>query len=157
GEGRRRGRADERVQVLALDVVEPERAGERVEHRRRGGQVAALLEADGVVDAHACERGDLLAPQTPHPPLPAGLDTDVLGPQPRAADAQELAKLALPGHASSVWRAGGQPWVGRRVLGSVDLLLWSSPRGLMVAMNITPSHDHIAIRVVDYGGTLRWY
>jgi len=27
----------------------------------------------------------------------------------------------------------------------------------MVAMNITVSHDHIAIRVVDYAGTLRWY
>ena len=27
----------------------------------------------------------------------------------------------------------------------------------MVAMNITLSHDHIAIRVVDYAGTLRWY
>ena len=24
-------------------------------------------------------------------------------------------------------------------------------------MNITLSHDHIAIRVVDYAGTLRWY
>jgi catechol 2,3-dioxygenase-like lactoylglutathione lyase family enzyme len=27
----------------------------------------------------------------------------------------------------------------------------------MVAMNIALSHDHIAIRVVDYAGTLRWY
>ena len=27
----------------------------------------------------------------------------------------------------------------------------------MVAMNISLSHDHIAIRVVDYAGTLRWY
>ena len=27
----------------------------------------------------------------------------------------------------------------------------------MVAMNITLRHDHIAIRVVDYAGTLRWY
>ena len=27
----------------------------------------------------------------------------------------------------------------------------------MVAMDITLSHDHIAIRVVDYAGTLRWY
>jgi catechol 2,3-dioxygenase-like lactoylglutathione lyase family enzyme len=27
----------------------------------------------------------------------------------------------------------------------------------MVAMNITVSHDHIAVRVVDYAGTLRWY
>jgi len=27
----------------------------------------------------------------------------------------------------------------------------------MTAMNITLSHDHIAIRVVDYAGTLRWY
>src|SRR5215470_16181638 len=29
--------------------------------------------------------------------------------------------------------------------------------GFMEAMNITLSHDHIAIRVVDYAGTLRWY
>ena len=27
----------------------------------------------------------------------------------------------------------------------------------MVAMTITLSHDHIAIRVVDYAGTVRWY
>ena len=27
----------------------------------------------------------------------------------------------------------------------------------MAPMNITVSHDHIAIRVVDYAGTLRWY
>src|SRR5262245_51509570 len=56
-----------------------------------------------------------------------------------------------------VCRAGGRPWVGRRVLGSVDLFSRRSPRRFMVAVNITFGHDHVAIRVVDYAGTLRWY
>jgi glyoxylase I family protein len=27
----------------------------------------------------------------------------------------------------------------------------------MMAMNLTLRHDHVALRVVDYAGTLRWY
>ena len=42
--------------------------GERSEDLRRRMHVAALLEADEVVDADAGERGDLLAPQTRRPP-----------------------------------------------------------------------------------------
>src|SRR6478735_3153525 len=53
--------------------------------------------------------------------------------------------------------AASRPWVGCRVLGSADLFSRCSSRRLMVAMNLTFSHDHIAIRVVDYDGTLRWY
>src|SRR6476660_6446683 len=53
--------------------------------------------------------------------------------------------------------AAGRPWVGCRVLGSVDLFSRCSARRLMGDMNITLSHDHIAIRAVDYAGTLRWY
>src|SRR6478736_1884047 len=53
--------------------------------------------------------------------------------------------------------AGDRLWVGCRVLGSADPFSRRSPQRLMTAMNITLSHDHIAIRVVDYAGTLRWY
>src|SRR5262249_35418332 len=53
--------------------------------------------------------------------------------------------------------AGEGLWMGRRVLGRSDLFSRCSPPGFMSAMNISLSHDHIAIRVVDYAGTLRWY
>jgi len=47
--------------------------------------------------------------------------------------------------------------MGRGVLGGTVLFSRCAPTGFMFAMDITLSHDHIAIRVVDYAGTLRWY
>ena len=73
-------------------AVEAQRAGQCVEDLLGRVRAAALLEADVVVDAHAREHRDLLAPQ----PLDAATaeirDADVLGAHERAPRAQELAE-----------------------------------------------------------------
>ena len=49
--------------MAALVLAEAQRVGERGQHLGRRVDVAALLEAHEVVDAHAGERRDLLAAQ----------------------------------------------------------------------------------------------
>jgi hypothetical protein len=83
-------------QVGALQVVEPQGTGDRVEDRGRDVEVASAFQADVVVDADARELSDLLAPQAGHPP-DAGL-----GWQPglvrgdfRPPGAQEIAQFRV--------------------------------------------------------------
>ena len=64
--------------------------------------VAALLEPDVVVDAHARELGELLAPQARDAPAAVVGEPDVLRLQAGAAGTEEVAKF---GHADPVWRA----------------------------------------------------
>ena len=56
-----RARFDEAVQVVPLDLVEPQYSRQRVEHLRRRMRVAAAFEAQVVVGADAREHRDLLA------------------------------------------------------------------------------------------------
>jgi hypothetical protein len=64
--------------MLPLDGVEPEGAGQRVEHGL-GGRDPACLEPLDVVDADGGQRGDLFAPQPFDAPAAACLETDVFG------------------------------------------------------------------------------
>ncbi len=72
-----RGAAGEGVEVLPLDGVEPEGAGQRVEHGL-GGRDPACLEPLDVVDADGGQRGDLFAPQSLDTPATTRPESDVL-------------------------------------------------------------------------------
>ena len=124
--------------------------GARARCRRAGARGRARREptarGSGRVPARggrSSRRSCLRARRSPRAagPVPAAahaLETDLLGPQPRAADAQELAQLGLPGHASpSIPRR--RPTVGgmARPRQRRPLLARGSSRRLMVAMNIT--------------------
>ncbi len=65
-----RGLVGERVQVRVRVGVEQQRAGERVQYPGAGIGFLALLQSAQFVDAHACQRGHLLAPQTWGPAHP---------------------------------------------------------------------------------------
>ncbi len=65
--------------VRALLVTEAERNREGREHRDRRVDVAPLLDAREVVDAHAGERGDLLAPGAPGVRRRAAVDESDVG------------------------------------------------------------------------------
>src|SRR5690606_13251129 len=96
--GRGRG-ADpgETEQVRAGVGVEPQRAGERLQHLRRRVALAALLEADVVVDADAGDRGHLLAAEPGHPPVTERRQPGLLRGDPRTAGPQVVPEQVL-GH-----------------------------------------------------------
>ena len=64
--------ADEVEQVLAFDVVELQRAGDRVEHLRGGAVGLPALEAGVVVHAHASEVSHLFTAQAGDPARAVG-------------------------------------------------------------------------------------
>ena len=67
----RRVGAGQVEQVLALDVVELQCPGDRVEHALGRAADVAALEPGVVVEADTGELGDLFAPQTRYPPFTA--------------------------------------------------------------------------------------
>ena len=74
--------------MRALVVVELQRAGDRVQHRRRHARVAALLEPHVIVDADARQHGQLLAPEPGHAAVAVSDGkTDGLGRDPGAPGA----------------------------------------------------------------------
>ena len=96
--GERELRSREREQRPALGGVEPQRAGERVEHLRRRVDVAPLLEPRVPGHADPRQRGELLAPQAGRPAAPAVVrESDVRRRQPRPPRAQERPQLIAPG------------------------------------------------------------
>ena len=76
--------------MVALVLREPQRAGDRGDHRLGRPRAAALLEPRVEVGRHARQRGDLLAAQPGRSPSPPRGEADVLGPQRFAAPAQEV-------------------------------------------------------------------
>ena len=90
-------RSREREQRPALGGVEPQRAGERVEHVRRGVDVAPLLEPRVPGHADPRQRGELLTPQAGRPAAAAIVrEPDVRRRQPRPPRAQECPQLIPP-------------------------------------------------------------
>ena len=69
--------------------------GQRGQHRRRRVGVAALLEPDEVVDAHAGQRGHLLAAEPGRPPAAVVGQPDVGGTQLLAARPEERAQVGF--------------------------------------------------------------
>ena len=87
------------VQVLPFRVVELQGARHRLQHRlRRAGQIAAL-QPGVVVDADPGQHGDLLAPQTLHPPpVTMGGQPGLLGGEPGPAAGQEVPDVSAAVH-----------------------------------------------------------
>jgi NADPH-dependent curcumin reductase len=84
----------------ALDVVELERARERIEDRLGDAAGIAALEPRVVVDADACEQRDLFATQPGDAPQASeGRQARLLRRDPRTSGRQEPAHLALGVHA----------------------------------------------------------
>ena len=88
----------QREQRRALGGVEPQRAGERLEHVGRGMDVTALLEPRVPGHPDPGERGQLLTPQSRRAAAGAVIrQADIGRRQPRAARAQECTQLVTPG------------------------------------------------------------
>ena len=88
--------------VRALLVTEAERNREGREHRDRRVDVAALLDPREVVDAHAGQRGDLLAPEPGGAAAAVVDESDVGRTQRLAASPQERTQIRRFGHRTSV-------------------------------------------------------
>jgi len=67
--------------------IEPEHAGECLQHLRRRVAVAALLEPQVVIGADAGEGRDLLAAQARRPPSPVLRKPELVGGEPLATAA----------------------------------------------------------------------
>ena len=104
--------------MLALGVVELERAGQCLQHALRGAAHVAAFQARVVLDAHAGQYGDLLAAQAGDPAGAVGRQPRLFGRDPAAAGGQELADLGLRLHASQP-RPGGAR-LGVTAGGSLD-------------------------------------
>ncbi len=93
------GRAADRLSRYCVAVaIEPEHAGQRLEHLRRRVAVAALLEPQVVVGADAGEGRDLLAAQARRPPDAHDAQPRVGGVHQLAPRTQVLAERVRPGH-----------------------------------------------------------
>jgi hypothetical protein len=79
--------------VIALVRVEQQCPGHRVQHLRRGVDVASLLEPRVPGDADAGQRGDLLAAQARRAAPGGGRQADLLRRDPLAPAAQESGQL----------------------------------------------------------------
>ena len=86
-----------------LLVVQEQHAGQGVDHGRTGPGLLAAFQAGVVVDGHAGQGGQFLAPQPGRAPRPgAGGQAHVGGPHAGAPGPQEPAQLGLlGGHDSS--------------------------------------------------------
>ena len=94
---KRKLRSREREQRPALSGVEPQRTGQRIEHLRRGIDVAPLLQPRVPRHADAREGGELFAPQPRRPPPAAVVrESDVRRRQPRPPRAQKCPQLITP-------------------------------------------------------------
>lgn len=71
--------AGEDVQVVAFEVAQAKRAGNRGEDLDRGGGGATTLESHDVVHGQACQRCEFLAPQSGRSPDTAGRQADIGG------------------------------------------------------------------------------
>jgi hypothetical protein len=93
--------------VGAFELVQPQRAGQRVEHLRRHVAGPALLEPGVVVDADPGRDGDLLPAQPGGPPpIQPDRQPEVARLQPGATRAQEVAELRGPIHPASIAESG---------------------------------------------------
>jgi len=88
--------------VGALGVVEPQRAGERVQHAFGYAAHVSALKAGVVRDADAGEDGDLLAAEPRDAARAVRHKPDLVWSNPAAAGGQELPDLALGVHDSRV-------------------------------------------------------
>lgn len=97
--GSRAGGAGQVVQVGASGFVELEGAREGVEDFVGGSGEVATFEAGVVVDADACEQGDLLTAEPGHTPVAAaGGRSDQLRGDLRATRGEEFTDVALGVH-----------------------------------------------------------
>jgi hypothetical protein len=80
----RRGLAGQMEQVIALVLGQPQRPGQRAQHRRGGMRPALLLEARVVVRRDRSEGGYLVSSQAGGATPPALMQADVGGLQPFA-------------------------------------------------------------------------
>ena len=74
----------------AFGIVELKRPSEPLQNELRGAADVAALKPPVVLDAHACQRGDLLAAQTGHAALAVRGQAGLLGGDPCPAGGQEL-------------------------------------------------------------------
>jgi hypothetical protein len=117
-------RRREPEQVAALDLVEQQTVGQRLEDVGRGAADASLLESHDVVDADVREARELLTAQAGHAPARACVEPHELGRNPRPAGSHELTELlgalqvrnycarailvrAIPGKPVTGWVVGG--------------------------------------------------
>jgi hypothetical protein len=122
------------VQVLPFGVVEMQGAGHRLQYRlRRAGQIAAL-QSGVVVDADPGEHGDLLAPQTLHPPpLTMGGQPGLFWGEPGPAAGQEVLDVCAAVHGLDArTHSAGEPGpvstrITRSFLDEVVTLHWHEP------------------------------
>ena len=84
----------------ALSVVKSQRVSERVEDLIGGAGGVPALQAFVVLDAHACEGGDLFASQAGHTPLAVARQAGLVGRDLRSPGGQELRELACWVHCS---------------------------------------------------------
>ncbi len=88
--------------MRALGLVEPQRAGDRVEHLRRDARDGAALDPRVVLDAHAGERRHLAAAQAADLAARADGDPHLLRADPLASRDEELAHLGPGIHGTKV-------------------------------------------------------
>ncbi|OKI21701.1 hypothetical protein A6A25_10585 [Saccharothrix sp. CB00851] len=88
----------------AFGLVQPQHAGDGVEHRVRHGRGASLFEAHVVVHAHAGQQRQFLAAQAGDAPSTTAGQAHVVGPDARPAAAEEFAEVVV--HLSSMAAIG---------------------------------------------------
>jgi hypothetical protein len=112
--GRHRGRGappGHPEQVVSLVAGQPQRPGQRGEHRLARLRAAPLLQPGVVVRGHQGEPGDLLAAQAPGPPPHAGGQPDVLGSQLLAAVPQEAGQCRSVHAVHAIRRPASEPGI----------------------------------------------
>ena len=100
--------------------VEPQRAGQRLEHLWRGPPVAPLLQPHQVRDADAGQGGQLVAPQTGHAPAAARRHTGRLGRQAAATRLQVVAEPVVDRHTAKVTPMGS--WLTGRPAATLEVM-----------------------------------
>lgn len=101
-------RAGQRVQMVALGVVQAQGTCDGVQDAVGDAAEVSAFQACVVLDAHACQHRDLAPAQTGHPPLPVHRKARLLGRDPVAPRFEERADFGVLVHDSSL----GKQWVG---------------------------------------------
>src|SRR4051794_40430446 len=84
--------------MRSLRSREAKDPGDRIKNQIRRPHVPALLQTHVIVDAHAGQHGELLAPQSRDATVATDRQTSLLGPNATAARAQKLAELDVSRH-----------------------------------------------------------
>ena len=122
--------------MAALVLGEQQRVRQGGEHGRRRVGVAALLDADEVVDAHAGQRGDLLPAEARGATTAGVSEADVGRLQALPARPQESTQVDVLGHLPSV-PGGGPDEPGPRSTRVTAAFLAGRPPRIVLAMQTT--------------------